>query len=143
MLHTDPLTPLSTIKSKLFLALKETKPKGLNGRPLPANYSDIRLAKPINPLDASQGWESIDPAPALNDEESGSGKSKAKSLENTAIKATGVKDNSVVGFRWGEDDGEDDGTEEWDVLFPSYEDNYHVENEGDAGVSVVPKDFKD
>jgi hypothetical protein len=145
LLHTDPLTPLSTLKSNLLLALRDTKPSGIESRPLPTSPSQIKLAKPINPLEISEGWEPIDPSADVDDE-----KAAKKLEESTSVKAAGVKDNAVIAFRWsveGEEEEEDEALGEiegeWDVVWPSFEDNYHVEVEGDKGIHDMPRDFKD
>jgi hypothetical protein len=155
LLHTDPLTPLSNVKTSLLDALRDTKPDGIESRALPTEPSQIQLAKPVNPLEMVEGWESLDPSPNDDsfdpDEETSRGKQKAtKKMEETmSLKAAGVKDNAVIAFRWTlEGDAEEDETlgareGEWDVVWPSFEDGYHVEVEGDKGIHDMPRDFKD
>ncbi|KAF2418685.1 hypothetical protein EJ08DRAFT_52827 [Tothia fuscella] len=157
LLHLDPLTPLSTIKSTLLTSLRQTKPNGINNNPLPAKPSQIQFAKLINPSETGEGWEPLTPATSayFDDDEldglpDGKGMGKGKGGKGngrvdvdsgTSIKATGVKDGSVVAFRWSleEGGGEEDEWEEWDVVLPSFEDNYGVENQGEGG--VLARDF--
>lgn len=61
------------------------------------------------------------------------------------LKGAGFRDGAVFAFKWGEEareDNEDEemdavlvgkGDSEWDVIIPSYEDAYGVENVGDVG----------
>jgi hypothetical protein len=150
LLHADALTPVSAIKAELLSALRESNPSGLNGKPLPTSPSQIQLAKPVDPLDLTQGWESLESSSALEDpfntEEGGNGKGKQKrKLDTDSVKAVGIKDNAVIAFKWSgsgdsseEEEGDEDMGEEkeeyWDVVLPSFTDDYGVENEGDAGV---------
>jgi hypothetical protein len=153
LLHLDPLTPLSTVKSNLLAALRDTKPNGIQDRPLPSTYAQLRLAKPVDPSDADKGWESIEPSLAddFDDEEISTAKAKAqakKKLESTSAKAAGIKENGVVAFRWlddgeEEDEGLDAKNAVWDVVLPTFEDAYHEVNEGDVGGAGLARDFRD
>jgi hypothetical protein len=102
----------------------------------------------------SEGWDSLDPTPNINDTDDDSSRAKQKAAskkaeDSTSVKAAGVKDNAVIAFRWrleGEEEedealGDTDGI--WDVVWPSFEDGYHVEIEGDKGIHDMPRDFKD
>lgn len=153
LLHLDPLTPLSTVKSNLLAALRETKPDGVQDRPLPSTYAQLRLAKPVDASDAEKGWESIEPDGDndFEDEEPSTAKAKAqakKKLESTSAKAAGIKDGGVVAFTWladgeDEDEGLDAKDVVWDVVLPTFEDAYHEVNEGDVGGAAVARDFRD
>jgi len=75
-----------------------------------------------------------------------------KKADTESVKAAGMRDNAVLAFRWdekgkkavvedeGDGDeeldlvGDDSEGEEWDVVLPSFEDQYGVDNEGDLGV---------
>jgi len=142
LLHIDPLQTLASLKEDLLLALQQTCPhQTLHGKQLPSAAGAFAIAKPRDPLDvAAKGWERL---PA------------GKKAERESVKAAGVRDNAVLAFRWdekgkkavlGADEGDGDGEvglgfdgdggedEEWDVVLPSFEDQYGVENEGDLGM---------
>lgn len=144
LLHIDPLHTFPAIKSTLYTALQET---GLRASstgpeiPLPPSPSHIQFGRPVDPLDPSQGftlgeWET----PAVDEEvdiDEGKGKGKAaKGGKKTADardcpKGAGLKDGSVLAFRWeGDGGGEEAG---WGVKIASFEDAYGVLNEGDVG----------
>jgi len=147
LLHSDPLTPISTLKTNLLSSLRDTKPSGIKSRPIPISPSEIQLAIPVDPLEISKGWEILEPPSNIDEEDEQTPEAKQKWDESTSVKAAGVKDNAVIAFRWRIEAEEEDETDEtegtWDVVWPSFEDGYHVENEGDKGVHEVPRDFKD
>ncbi|KAF9690693.1 hypothetical protein EKO04_011487 [Ascochyta lentis] len=60
LLHIDPLTPFAKIKSTLYTALLETGLQATSNGPtiaLPSSPEEIKLGRPIDALDASQGFE--------------------------------------------------------------------------------------
>ncbi|KAJ4991172.1 hypothetical protein SVAN01_03300 [Stagonosporopsis vannaccii] len=149
LLHIDPLQSFASIKSTLLTALTET---GISVNeaspplPLPASASDIQLGRPVDPLDASQGfvlgeWETpvSDEEVAIEEEGSGKGKGKAavkggKGKDADAKdcpKGAGLKDGAVLAFRWEGDGAQEEGM--WGVQLASFEDAYGVQNEGDVG----------
>jgi hypothetical protein len=128
LIHCSALTTLKSIKQTLLHALSERQTDGtLNGHQIPKDISDVRLAKPVDPLDIEQGWEEVSPSLA---------------------KGVGLKDGGVLAFRFVDDDdkAEDDEDEDememdggkwkgnWDVVIPKFDDDFGVENEGDVGV---------
>lgn len=162
LLHTDPLASFLTLKTALYSALTDT---GLHASspaspaiPLPASPADIKLARPIDPLDPSAGfvlgeWETgfrtsgsaSDDEVAVDEEEMGGaqakGKGKGKAKAEMAggadcPKGAGLKDGGVLAFRW-EGDGvveaEGEGDKSWGVQIARFEDAYGVVNEGDVG----------
>ncbi|KIW09479.1 uncharacterized protein PV09_00358 [Verruconis gallopava] len=132
LLHVEPLLLLSTLKEELLAVLKEVSPNGFNGHQLPSSASEISFAKPVDPLDISQGWEPLefsdDPEDPFNidNEES---KRKTKKLESESLKAYGIKDNAVLAFRFKSEKGTS-----WDVEQAVHMDEFGVENEGDMGM---------
>lgn len=152
LLHIDPLQTLSSVKSHLLTALQQTCPSNeISGRTLPSNADDFALAKPQDVHDVSLGWERIDGVSEGDESGKGKGKGRADWAKDT-VKGAGVKDNGVLAFQWETEeekrerekkedaaDEEDDlglGEEkrwEWDVVIPSWEDAYGVENQGDVG----------
>ncbi|KAK3063164.1 hypothetical protein LTS18_002549 [Coniosporium uncinatum] len=140
VLHIDPLQTLASLKEDLLLALQQTcTHQTLRGKQLPSAAGAFAIAKPRDPLDVARGWERL---PA------------GKKADRESVKAAGLRDNAVLAFRWdekgkkavmgGEEEGDgDEGLgldgdgregEEWDVVLPSFEDQYGVENEGDLGM---------
>lgn len=87
------------------------------------------------------------------EEDVGKGKGKARSKSSRSEKGgsggvggakdcpkgAGLRDGSVLAFKWGErsEDGDENELElegeKWDVVIPAYEDQYGVENLGDLG----------
>ena len=156
-LHIDPLTPFTTIKQHLHTALTETTLSKFDGGPPiphPASPEENQLGRPIDPLDARQGfvlgeWESAqsDDEVAIEDAAEGSkGKGKGKAAASAAAakgkgrksegagdcpKGAGLKDGAVLAFRWEGDGAPEESS--WGVQLATYEDAYGVQNEGDIG----------
>ncbi|PWO21809.1 hypothetical protein A1F96_09401, partial [Pyrenophora tritici-repentis] len=102
LLHVDPLTTFESIKSSLYDALQETgfkNPETDESIPLPASASDIQLGRPVNFNDANEGFQ-------LGEWEY----SHAEEDEDGA----GLKDGTVLAFRWA-GDGTWDGEDEFDI----------------------------
>lgn len=132
LIHVDPQQPFSVAKRELLLAVTETNPTGtLNGHPIPKNFEDILLAKPVDNNDLSQGWERLQPPEEAEGEVDGKGKGKASAvggkpsggvLKDTPMGAR-LKDGAVVAFRFrgiGEewemvDQGDDDDDDDDDI----------------------------
>jgi hypothetical protein len=155
LLHVEPLDTFSTIKSHLYDALQDTElkhPDTDEAIPLPSSPSDIQLGRPVDINDAHQGfrlgeWEYA--GEEEDEEESSVGKGKGKARAGGGPNATNVKDcpkgaglrdGTVLAFRWA-GDGSWDGDEEdagkegdmWGVQLATFEDAYGVENETDVG----------
>ncbi|KAL1635442.1 hypothetical protein SLS58_010251 [Diplodia intermedia] len=170
LLHVDPLQTLASVRAELLHCLHETFPDNNNnnggggGRPLPADPAELQLAKMRDPSDPERGWVLLvsgGGGGGGGSDEKGKGRAKAKAKAASgggadSLKAVGVKDNSVLAFRWGvragrdgdaggdmevdedDEDGEgdvgndDDDDDAWDVVLPKYEDSYMdaLEDEG-------------
>lgn len=143
LLHVDPLSAFSTIKSQLHTALTETGLQATEHGPsiqLPDTASDIQLGRPLDPLDSGAGftlgeWEDAEQDSDVAIEEEG-GRGKGKATKKTGSgkdcpKGAGLKDGAVLAFRWEGIEGADGN--EWGVQIASFEDAYGVTNEGDVG----------
>ena len=157
LVHVDPLTTFEAIKVSLYNALQETGFKNAETDepiPLPASAADIQLGRPVNINDANEGfklgeWEY---ANAEEDDDEGGkakakGKGKAKADATAGVrqcpKGAGLKDGTVLAFRWAGDgswDGEDEFDvsegktgDMWGVKLASFEDAWGEENETDVG----------
>jgi hypothetical protein len=92
-------------------------------------------------LDPTSGWELLeesDDATLQTNGPDGKGKGKAKAKPNSSeftLKSVGIRDNLALAFRWRDKESMDFGLEdeEWDVIIPTFEDIYGVENVGDVG----------
>ncbi|KAF2237134.1 hypothetical protein EV356DRAFT_496667 [Viridothelium virens] len=149
LLHLDPTQSFSSIKAELLRALQESHPDGINGTSLPLEFEDILLARPNDPMDANAGWTGIDNDAAFVDDDEdgepkkGKGKGKGKGKTGTAtdcMQGAGFKNGGCLAFKFKNGDADDwsdiggVGDEKWDVLIPSYEDQFDVRQEGDVGV---------
>ncbi|KAL2350818.1 hypothetical protein BJ546DRAFT_890890 [Cryomyces antarcticus] len=158
LLHADPLQRIDTIKAELLRALKQTSKDGmLYGLAIPEDASDVLLARPNDILDPQSGWTSLDEDEGTKNGK-GKGKAKATAPSTAAgnkrkrgttagaldcLQGLGLKDNAVLAFKFRQaredrgGDNDDEGLgledEEWDVVIPSFEDQYGVENLGDVG----------
>jgi hypothetical protein len=159
LLHVNPLSTFSTIKSDLYTALQETTLHSSTGDsiPLPSSASEIQLARPRNVNDPSRGftlgeWEPSYGGSELGtgDEEEAGSKGKGKAPATTkgkpgkkdsgadvkdCPKGAGLRDNAVLAFRWVGEGMWDGETEDnmWGVRIASFEDPYGATNEGDVG----------
>ena len=144
LLFTEALTPLSTLKSELLDALHERYPSGLPNPahgakkqlgldeyiPIPDDIKDVALAVPVDNHDISKGWKALD----------GTSGKDAMGLK-ASPKSVGVKDGGVLAFRFrGEDEGgeeeeedeeEDAERQEFLVEWPSYDETYGEEPDGE------------
>lgn len=157
LLHVNPLSTFSTIKSDLYAALEDTKFHFSTGESisLPSSPSEIQLARPRNVNNPSQGfalgeWEPSYGGAELSGENEeditsrGKGKapaSKGKLQKDSEVdvkdcpKGAGLRDNAVLAFRWVGEGMWDGETEDamWGVKIASFEDPYGETNEGDVG----------
>ena len=150
LLHVNPLQSFSSVKSELLRALRESHPAGVNSDPLPSDPEQIVFARPNDPMDPEAGWTSIDDDIVLADGDEdggkdgkgkGKGKTKPKSGGVTdCVQGAGFKNGACLAFKFRRGDAagfmdmEGVGEEKWDVLIPSYEDQFEVTQEGDVGV---------
>lgn len=149
----DPLKSLDEIKAELLRALRTRHPQGIitasGTTQVPSSPSDIILAKPLDVHEPEKGWERLRFDEDENDlsmldgaNDKGKKKGTTTSLSGNTPKAAGLKDGSVLAFKFKNQQGprqgdEGIGLEEsdegWDVVLPSYEDSMGVTNEGDVG----------
>lgn len=119
----DQSQSFTSIKQDLLEAILSTGLSELNGHPLPSDPDDVILGVPIDKNDSDKGWVKIRIPEAKEDEEGGhkSKKVKRDSVVNSSPLGAGLKDGSMVAFRFKTDE-EDDLTEEgFDVVMPVYE----------------------
>lgn len=120
----DQSQSFTSIKQDLLEAILSTGLSEINGHPLPSDPDDVILGVPIDKNDPDKGWINIRIPEAKEDEEEGhkSKKVKRDSVVNSSPLGAGLKDGSMVAFRFKTDE-EDDSTEEgFDVVMPVYED---------------------
>lgn len=118
-----------SIKSELLEAIKATGIHEINGCALPPNADDIVFGIPVDKNEPSNGWVSLEipEIDAFGDEDAG-GKSKGvrkSSVLNASPLGAGLKDGSMVAFRFRGEEPEDPIDAEcndWDVVIPSYDD---------------------
>lgn len=141
LLFVDPAQSLSSVKAALFEALEANTSPLARAEPLPSSPEDIELGRPIDPSDLSVGFEHMEPSSIdeLADEpRSAKGKGKAaRSVEaGQSLKSLGLRDSSVLAYRWKRDDGDETlGDDEWEVSIPVFEDIYGMEQQLDPDAS--------
>jgi hypothetical protein len=149
LLHADPNSTLTSLKEELLRALKETCPNNsLNDKPLPDSPLAIVLAIPKDVTNPGAGWSRVGSLPFRP--------VSSKASEET-IKGIGLREGGCLAFKWSADGEESDleqnkrkkededeamvmdgiedleEEEDWDVIIPSYEDIYGVDNAVDVG----------
>jgi hypothetical protein len=113
LLFSEPLTPLSTLKTELLTILRERYTSGLPrsglSEPLkiPDSIDEVALGVPIDVYEPSKGWVELGAG--------GKVKQTPKSL--------GLKDGSVVAFTFVPAEREDE-TVEFNVEWSSYDEQY-------------------
>ncbi len=145
LLHVDPLQSFQSVKTELIRALQHTHPDGrLQGTiDIPSDVIDVLLAKPNDIYDHSKGWTLIQTSDDAEQQDEGlkeraQKKSKTRpGFPDSCPKAAGLKEGSVLAFKFRNDNDEDEGLgldeEDWDVIVPTYEDSTGVTNQGDVG----------
>jgi len=137
LLHVDPLQSMDSMKSELLRALQiiHTNHRLPNGTAIPSKSSDVIFGIPVDVHDLSLGWKRVD---ADDDDFEDDAQTKNKKSVRAAgfpkdnPTAAGLKDGSVVAYRFTTDGAQEDegisGVEEdkWDVVLPSMDDT----NEG-------------
>ncbi|KAL8873723.1 MAG: hypothetical protein Q9174_000854 [Haloplaca sp. 1 TL-2023] len=125
LLFVSPQDTIDSIKSKLLETIQSTGVNEINGHRLPTNAEDISLGVPIDKNDISQGWVDLE-IPALDDNDGKKGKAK-ESILNKTPQGAGLKDGSLLAFRFQAADKDDDeliaNNERWDVVMPSFEED--------------------
>ncbi|KAI5306103.1 hypothetical protein KEM56_002199 [Ascosphaera pollenicola] len=112
-----------SIRKQLLEALNARGITEINGEPVPKDPADLEFAVPIDPAKLDQGWLPLD-VPT---------ESTRRGLPNATPVAAGLKDSSVVAFRFKKSseglsaeeqirlDLDDSG---WDVLVPTLDDDF-------------------
>lgn len=121
----------TSIKADLLEAIRATGVREINGKGLPTKSDDIILGVPIDKNDFSKGWVNLE-IPELEGDETGS-KSKGvrkNSVLNASPLGAGLKEGSVLAFRFKKVSGEDEistDDNDFDVIMPSYEEDTGME----------------
>ncbi|KAK6840693.1 hypothetical protein PG995_015903 [Apiospora arundinis] len=111
-LFVDPMSTFADVSSELLEVLQERFPDGISASsamatPLPEDASQIAYAVPKSAADPAQGWKPL----------------KAGSSDTPMSK--GLKNGAMVAFAFKNEDGEVD----FEVDFPTYEDELEEEEE--------------
>ncbi len=119
----DQSQSLNSIKQDLLEAILSTGLSELNGHTLPSDPDDVILGVPIDKNDPDKGWVNIQIPEAQEDEEEGhkSKKVKRDSAVNSSPLGAGLKDGSMVAFRFKRAEEDDLTDEGFDVVMPVYE----------------------
>lgn len=126
------------IKQDLLDALRKTGRTDIDGVIIPSDASRITFGLPVDKNDFSKGWVKLE-IPETEVDDGASGKKKVggkKSVLNASPQGAGLKDGAVLAFRFLESGNEEDEGDleedagKWDVMIPSYEDEYGGQAEG-------------
>ena len=132
LLFVEQTQSFASIKQDLLDAIKKSGRTGINGQSLPSKPEDVILGVPIDKNDASKGWVDLE-IPEQELEDINGGKRKVggkKSVLNSSPLGAGLKDGAMLAFKFREvdenmdEDELDTGDGNWDVIMPSYEDEY-------------------
>ncbi|KAL8675193.1 MAG: hypothetical protein Q9168_000446 [Polycauliona sp. 1 TL-2023] len=129
ILLVAPHDSLTSIKSKLLDALKVANITEIQGRPLPKDLDHVLLGVPIDLNNPGEGWTNLE-IPEKDDTE----EPKRSSVLNASPMGAGVKDGSVLAFKFRGDASDVDnmemGDNEWDVVLPTFDDEEGSQNQG-------------
>lgn len=138
LLEEDPHATIETLKKDLIHALNNVKTPSViakEDKELPTHTRQILLARPKDPTDATQGWQTIDYIPASHEQmdelaedqlSNGAGKGKGKAKARATIATSDalgplppgdsrtlleckLSDRCVVAFTWTTSLPDDDG----------------------------------
>ncbi|MCJ1365702.1 hypothetical protein MMC16_004827 [Acarospora aff. strigata] len=132
LLFVEPGQSFDSIKQNLLDALKKTGRTEINGVSLPSDAQHVVFGVPLEKNDFSRGWVKLE-IPETDVEDGAGGKKKVggkKSILNSSPQGAGLKDGAALAFRFleGGDGLDEDGLEadhgKWNVVIPSYEDEY-------------------
>ncbi|KAI0393736.1 hypothetical protein F5Y17DRAFT_431142 [Xylariaceae sp. FL0594] len=111
-LFVDPVSPLSAVQEELLSILNERYPDGITTSAsapkktgLPEKATHIRFALPQNSHDFSRGWRPLSFGP------------------QDCAADKGIKDNMSVAFAFAADEAEELNNTDFNVEFPSYEED--------------------
>lgn len=131
-----------SIKSDLLEAIKATGIHDINGCALPTNPDDIMFGVPVDKNKPSKGWIDLE-IPEIDGDEDAGGKSKGvrqSSVLNASPLGAGLKDGAMVAFKFREQGAEDvdnADSNDWDVIIPSYDDEYGSQEGSPEELSVA------
>ncbi|KAL8701719.1 MAG: hypothetical protein Q9201_004751 [Fulgogasparrea decipioides] len=124
LLFVSPRDTIDSIKQKLLDTIKATGVSQINGDPLPSKSEDLMFGVLIDKNDPSQGWVGLE-IPEVEDDAGKRGNTKNSVLNKTPLGA-GLKDGSVLAFKFrgveSSGDGMDIDDGHWDVIMPSFDD---------------------
>ncbi|KAF4556032.1 Hypothetical protein D9617_2g059990 [Elsinoe fawcettii] len=127
LLHVAKDNTFTKIREELLSALKSRHPDGhFQELTLPSSADVIILGKPVDPQDLSQGWTNVEPSEEEEDLEraieqldgakgKGKGKATQKGMGNDTPAGAGLRDASVLAFKFGRES-------EWEVSIPTFDD---------------------
>ena len=132
LLFVEQTQSFTSIKQDLLDAIRKTGQTEMNGNPLPSDPEEVIFGLPVDKNDLTRGWVRQE-IPEM-DVEGTNGDTKKiggkKSILNASPLGAGLKDGAVLAFKFGkggvelDEEGFDTENDEWDVLIPSYEDEY-------------------
>ncbi len=137
-LYVEPMTSFKDIKKELLRVLNESNSSGkVNGHQIPSDPEQVMLGAPVDHSDLSKGWTSLASVPTNDNvtaenvrttRAGGGGTSANRNLD--CPQGAGLQDGAVLAFKFrsNETNGVNGvngaGGERWDVLLPSYEEEY-------------------
>ncbi|MCJ1464951.1 hypothetical protein MMC07_003566 [Pseudocyphellaria aurata] len=136
LLLVSPNQSIGSIKSELLEALKATGIHDINGCVLPAKADDIIFGIPVDNNKPNQGWVVLE-IPEIDGHKDPGGKVKGvrkSSVLNASPLGAGLKDGAMVAFKFREEDVDSD---DWDVMIPSYDDEYGSQAGSQEELSVA------
>ena len=120
------------IKQELLEAIKKSGRTEINGQAVPSNPEEVIFGVPKEKNDLTKGWVGLD-IPEVEVEDGMGSKKKVggkKSVLNASPLGAGLKDGAMLAFKFKKDGAkmDEDGLNlydsNWDVVMPSYEDEY-------------------
>ncbi|KAL8808207.1 MAG: hypothetical protein Q9182_000271 [Xanthomendoza sp. 2 TL-2023] len=124
LLLVSPHDSLSSIKEKLLQAIIATQVVEINGQPLPSDPDHVIFGVPADTNEPDGSWIELEiPEPEDDNRKKGSKKS---GVLNATPMGAGLKDGSVLAFRFHDEatDADDLGMDKktWTVIMPTFDD---------------------
>lgn len=120
-----PDDSFTSVKERLLEAAKATQIKAINGQPLPSEPDDLILGVLIDENEPNEGWVGLE-IPELEDDTGKKG-SKNSGVLNATPMGAGLRDGSVLAFRFRNEASDADDLvmddEKWDVVMPDIDDD--------------------
>ncbi|KAI9883452.1 MAG: hypothetical protein M1823_004786 [Watsoniomyces obsoletus] len=137
LLYSRPDTSFNAIREELLTMLQTTNPSGeFNGATIPSEADDIILGIPNDHKDLQAGWKEVEiPEEESGDEKRPAGRRRKLGGENSTLdcpRGVGLKDGAVLAFKFrsqssdGQDHFMNGAKMDWDVVVPSYDEDYGV-----------------